>query len=249
MDNILLYPMGISDSCHYASIFLSEAGIALADHPSPDITHLLLDIPGSRLLREGCTLENLLPMLPETVTVIGGNLSFACLNGYQKNDLLKEPFFLAKNASITAECALQAAAPYLETTFADASVLILGWGRIGKCLARILSDLGAAVTVAARKADDRAMLSALGYHAIDFPQIPETLRSTTILFNTVPELPLHKDLLDSWENGIAVDLASSPGMPGKNVIAARGLPGKFAPKSAGKLIAETILRLRKEELL
>lgn len=44
-----------------------------------------------------------------------------------------------------------------------------------------------------------------------------------------------------------IDLASKPGIGGTDVLWARGLPGKFAPESAGKLIAQTILRLLKEE--
>jgi len=171
------------------------------------------------------------------------------LDNYQKIDLLQDPYFLAKNAAITAECALQVAAPYMKTTFADSTALILGWGRIGKYLAKLLSSLGCCVTVAARKENDRAMLEALGYRAVDFSQVSRTLRHCQILFNTVPELPLHSDSLDGWKNGIAIDLASYPGMKGKDVIPARGLPGKYAPETTGKLIAETIIRLYKEEAL
>jgi dipicolinate synthase subunit A len=77
-------------------------------------------------------------------------------------DLLKDPHYLAKNAAITAECALKVAAPYLKTTFSESPTLILGWGRIGKCLARLLSARNCPVSVAARKESDRAMLEAFG---------------------------------------------------------------------------------------
>ena len=162
-------------------------------------------------------------------------------------DLLRDPYYLAKNAAITAECALQAAAPHLNTTFTDSPALILGWGRIGKSLSKLLSAMGCTVTVAARKEQDRAMLNALGYRAVDFPDVPQTLRHCKLLFNTVPDLPLHSSIVDNWKNGIAIDLASAPGMQGKAVIPARGLPGKYAPESSGRLIAETVLRLIKEE--
>lgn len=252
MDKILLYPVGSSESCHYASVLLQQAGFSLTDHPAPEITHLLLDIPSfdtAGLLRDGSDLKALLRMLPKTVTVIGGNLDPCFLEDHRKRDLLKDPYYLAKNAAITAECALQVAASHLDLTFADSSALILGWGRIGKCLAKLLRALGSTVTVAARKESDRAMLEALGYRAVDYAQIPQTLRHCSILFNTVPDLPLHSCILDAWKDGIAIDLASYPGMQGKTVIPARGLPGKYAPKSSGKLIAETILRLYKEEAL
>lgn len=250
MEKNVLYPIGSSESCHYASVILQQAGISLTDHPSPEITHLLLDIPSfdtTGLLRDGSDLKALLRMLPRNVKVIGGHLEQPFLVDYHKLDLLKNPFYQSKNAAITAECALKAAAPYLNTTYSDSSVLVLGWGRIGKCLARLLRALGSNVTVAARKESDRAMLKALNYKAVDFPEISQELKRYTILFNTVPNVPLHSDIIDSWQNGIAIDLASAPGLLGKHVIPARGLPGKYAPKTSGKLIAETILSLNKEE--
>ena len=243
MNQVLLYPVGSSDSCRYAAGILEKSGILLTDHPTPEITHLLLDIP----TRDCSDLRELLRRVPKSITVIGGNLDQELWNGYRTEDLLKDPYYLAKNAAITADCALKVAAPLLKSTFADSPTLILGWGRIGKCLARMLSALGCPVTVAARKDADRAMLEALGFQAADFPGIPSILTRHRVLFNTVPNLPLHSDIVDNWENGIAIDLASEPGMQGKSVIPARGLPGKYAPESSGKLIADTILRVLKEE--
>ena len=184
-------------------------------------------------------------MLPKSLTIIGGNLNQEYLQNYQKADLLQDPYYLAKNAAITAECALQVASPHLRSTFADSPSLILGWGRIGKKLAALLSGVGSPVTVAARKDSDRAMLEAFGYQAVDFSQIPILLSRYKILFNTVPDLPLHID----GQKTIAIDLASYPGMKGNNIIPARGLPGKYAPESSGKLIATTILRMYQEGVL
>ena len=93
------------------------------------------------------------------------------------------------------------------------------------------------------------MLEALGYRAVDFPEIPQVLKQHKLLFNTVPELPLPSSIPDTWKNGIAIDLASYPGMQGDTVIPARGLPGKYAPESSGRLIADTILRICKEDML
>lgn len=250
MDNCLLYPVGVSENCHYASLFLEQSVFSLTDHLSPDITHLLLDVPSFEpggMLRDGSDLKELLRRLPKSITIIGGNLAVDYLNTYPVIDLLKDPFYLAKNAAVTAECALQVAAAHMKTTFADTPALILGWGRIGKCLARLLLELGCNVTVAARKECDRAMLAALGYEAVDFSQIPITLRRCRMLFNTVPNLPLHSSILDGWNNGIAIDLASYPGMAGSSVIPARGLPGKYAPETSGKLIAQTVIRRMEEE--
>jgi hypothetical protein len=45
---------------------------------------------------------------------------------------------------------------------------------------------------------------------------------------------------------LKIDLASQPGIGGNDVIWARGLPGKNAPESSGKLIAQTVLRKLEE---
>ena len=242
LDKILLYPIGSSGSCRYAASYLEKAGISLIDHPAPEISHLLLDMPSKEILSDGRNLKETLRMVPRSVTIIGGNLN---LPEYKTLDLLQDPLYLAKNAAITAQCALQVAAPILHTTLADTPVLVLGWGRIGKCLAKLLSNLGCSVTVAARKPQDRAMLEALGYGAVDFERVPSILPQCGLLYNTVPDLPFVWDL----SQVVAIDLASEPGMKGDNVIIARGLPGKYAPESSGRLIAETILRFQKEGIL
>jgi len=248
LNNILLYTIGSSDSCRYASILLEKAGFALIDHPSPEVTHVMLDIPSfdtTGLLRDGTDLKELLRMLPKSITIIGGNLDQDYTQDYHKIDLLQDPFYLAKNAAITAECALRVAAPYLKTTFADSPTLILGWGRIGKCLSKRLFHIGCPVTVAARKAHDRALLETFGYKAVDFSQVPKILNRYKLLLNTVPDLPL---LINS-KTVTAIDLASYPGMKGNNIIPARGLPGKYAPESSGKLIADIIQRMYQEGVL
>ena len=250
MDPVLLYPVGVLESCRFAFEHLKRFGFAFTDHPSPEITHLLLDVPsfdGNGLLRDGSDLKELLRMLPKTITVIGGNLTASFLKGYRIMDLLEDTHYLAMNAAITAECALRAAAPHMSTTFADSPALILGWGRIGKCLAQLLTAIGCPVAVAARKETDLAMLNALGYEAVDFSRVTQVVHHFRILFNTVPDLSLHSPVPEFQEKGIAIDLASYPGMSGINVIAARGLPGKYAPETSGKLIAETVIRRSKEE--
>lgn len=250
MKELIIYPAGITDSCHYASFYLKQSGITLTDHISPDITHLLLDIPTfneSGNLRDGSNLQALLRMLPESITIIGGNLHNRVPTEYAQIDLLTLPFFLAKNAAITAECALQIALSKLPTTISESPTLILGWGRIGKCLAKLLKAMNCEVTVACRKESDQALLNALGYHTLDFRKIPTEPPRFRLLFNTVPQQTIDADLLNRWNTCVKIDLASYPGMLCENKITARGLPGKYAPETTGKLIAESILNVLKED--
>ena len=131
----------------------------------------------------------------------------------------------------------------LPVALRNCKILVIGWGRIGKCLAALLKGLEAQVTVAARKETDRAILNALGYQAIDIHDIrPDGYR---VIFNTAPAAVLN----DTPANCLKIDLASTPGIGGTNVIHARGLPGKDAPEASGNLIARTIIRLIKEDEL
>ena len=239
MNPCLIYIAGGSPALQYAGRFLSEAGLAVTDSPGGDVTHALLPVPygpGSGLWEEAAG------ALSKDVTVFGGNISGPGFAGYKTVDLLQNEDYLAENAAITADCAVRIAGSHLGVIFRDCPVLVLGWGRIGKCLAKMLTALGAEVTVAARKERDRAMARALGYHAADFGGALSPYR---IIFNTAPAPVLPEMALPGC---IRIDLASQKGMAGDDVIWARGLPGKMLPESSGKLIAKTVLDLLCQEV-
>ena len=247
LENRLIYPIGTTSACRYAADFLQAAGEAIVDHPTPEVTHLLLDVPSFSPGRGG-NAEEILRMLPHSVTVVGGQLDQPFLEDYKKIDLLKEEGYLAGNAAITADCALQVAAPLLSCTVQQANALVIGWGRIGKCLAKLLKVIGNDVTVAARKQADRTMLQALGYRAVDTARLSGKLWNYRIIFNTAPEMVLTEAQLRQTKNCVKIDLASRRGLGGDDVVWARGLPGVHAPESAGELMARTILRKLKEEV-
>lgn len=252
MTSVLIYPMGTTAACGYAAKELKLSGLPLTDHPSPEVTHLLLDVPSfgaDGSLRGGGDVHSLLRMLPENCCVIGGNLNHPALAGKRCIDLLKAPMYLAKNAAITAECALQVAYPKMDFLFCGAPCLIIGWGRIGKCLGQLLKSVGADVTIAARKAPDRAICQALGYGAADTANLENSLDRYRLIFNTAPELVLNRQQMAGCHpDCVKIELASKAGMEDDGVIIARGLPGIHMPESSGKLIAETYIRLYKEEL-
>ena len=244
MNPMLIFPLTVTDAAQFAVSNLHKMDIQTIDHPAPEITHLLLDVPSfspDGKPRTGTDIQEVLDRIPPDVTVIGGNLFHPALLNYNTIDLLQDEEYLALNAVITADCALQVAAQHLTTTFRDTTTLILGWGRIGKCLAQLLNNLGAHITVAARKASDRAMLKALGYRAVDFSHLPNTSR---LVFNTVPGQDF-----GNFSNCVKIDLASQKSLRGDDVIWARGLPGTIAPESSGALISQTISRLCKEVAL
>lgn len=236
MKQPLLLPYGKTQALMYACHQLQINGFVLTDTPNQAVTHLLLPVPSFEpdgSVKGGGNLTELLSGLPKDITIIGGNLS-SIPAGYRKLDLLQSETYLSQNAAITAHCAIKLALAQLPRTLDSCPVLIVGWGRIGKCLSKLLQQIGAQVTVAARKETDRAMLVALGYQAIPISQIaPEQYR---VIFNTAPQLLLP----DCSAGALKIDLASKPGITGPSVIWARGLPNKDAPESSGALIAEHI---------
>ena len=229
----------------YAASILRAQGWQIAEHPNDLVTHLLLPIPSidqnGYIKGSNLDLSQLLQSLPENTHVIGGNLNHTAIPQAQIIDLLKDEAYLAKNAALTAHCALKTVSRHIEYTFQDLPVLVIGWGRIGKCLARLLRLLDAKVTVAARKESDRAMLQALGYRSCSISQLSTDASQFDLIFNTVPHPVLHA--ADCHPSALLAELASSPGILGDGVIDARGLPGKEAPKSSGELIGKTILRI------
>ncbi len=235
MEDILVFPAGCGEASGFAAEFLKNQGIALVHHPTPEVTHLLLDVPTKEVPL------SLLERLPENLCVVGGSLNHPGLNGYRKLDMLRLDSYLAHNALITADCALQVAAQGSKRVLSGASVLVIGWGRIGKCLADLLRRMGCRVTVAARRSSDRAILQALGCRTAD-PSHLDGLGSFEILFNTAPAPVLGPDALSSCPNTLKIDLASQRGLVGEDVIWARGLPGRYAPESSGKLIADTFIK-------
>ena len=237
MHEKVFYCAGDSKALIYAAAFLMEEGAVF--HPCPDhtVTHLLLPVPSFEkdgTIKGGGVLSEILNRLPNTVTVIGGGLNRPELSDYDRLDLLEDPWYLARNASITAHCTLELALAKLPVTLEKCPVLVIGWGRIGKCLAKLLHGLGACVTVAARRESRRVMIEALGYKSCPMEAI--RAQDYRLIINTVPAMVLPT----VPGTALKIDLASQPGMAGTDILMARGLPGSLAPESSGALIAQVI---------
>ena len=237
MHEQVFYCTGDSRALIYAAAFLAEEGAVFHPYPDHTVTHLLLPVPSFEkdgTIKGGGDLSQILAQLPKTVTVIGGGLSRPELSEYEQLDLLEDPWYLARNASITAHCALELALAKLPITLEKCPVLIIGWGRIGKCLAKLLQGLGACVTVAARRESRQVMIEALGYKSCPIEEIRS--QDYRLVINTVPAMILP----NVPGTALKIDLASQPGMAGKDILVARGLPGSLAPESSGALIAQVI---------
>lgn len=162
--------------------------------------------------------------------------------------------FAVRNALPTAEGALELVLREFEGTVFGSRSLVVGFGRIGKQLAKLLTALGSEVTVCARKAADFAMIETLGYRAADTRLLKE-VRGYDFVFNTVPTLIFGEALLRHTDkNTLLIDLASLPGgidfesarALGLDAFRALSVPGKCAPKAAGEIIKKTVISIIEE---
>lgn len=227
-----------SDAIRCAGQFLQEIGLPVTEKCAPDVTHLLLPVPSFPNGDE--YLAHILTDLPDDVIISGGNLNSPLLEFYRTVDYLLDPFYLYENAAITARCASKMITEHFPKPY-GLRVLILGWGRIGKCLSFILKDLGFDITVAARKIQDLAMIHALGFSCVSTANVNSITQRFQVICNTVPDLILPD--IQASSDSLLLELASRPGITGQKIVNARGLPGRMAPMESGILIAETFIRL------
>lgn len=164
--------------------------------------------------------------------------------------------FQLKNAVPTAEGAIALAMKELQTTLFGANALIVGYGRIGRYLASALKGLGAKVYVVTRSLKSRALAEIDGMESSGFDKFDVSLSNADIVFNTVPFIVMREREISVLRDGVSViDLASLPGgvdeeaarVYGVQLIHALALPGKVAPKSAGRILFETVTSILREK--
>lgn len=170
-------------------------------------------------------------------------------------DIMKREELAVLNTIATAEGTIQLAIENTNKILHSSEVLILGFGRIGKVLARKLAGLSVKVTCAARKDEDLAWIKAYGHNTTNINTIGENLGKYDIIINTVPNMILTGERLQYVNDDcLLIDLASNPGGIDKKaakeknlkLIWALSLPGKVAPTTSAEFIKDTIYNILKE---
>lgn len=170
-------------------------------------------------------------------------------------DIMKREELAVLNTIATAEGTIQIAIENTNKILHGSEVLILGFGRIGKVLARKLAGLAVKVTCAARKDEDLAWIQAYGHKATNINSIGPNLGQYDIIINTVPHMILTEErLANVKQECLLIDLASNPGGIDKKAVKDRNLkfvwalslPGKVAPTTSAEFIKDTIYNIIKE---
>ena len=177
--------------------------------------------------------------------------------GFQLMEVIDLDEIAILNSIPTAEGAIQIAMQETTTTIHGSNTCIIGFGRVGITMARTLKALGSEVTVVARNEGQLARAYEMGCRRAGFHDLREIMQDTNVIFNTVPQLVLDKEILRyANPDVLIIDLATQPGgtdFEAANsfrlkAILAPGLPGKVAPAFAGKILADVIPRLIIKEL-
>lgn len=170
-------------------------------------------------------------------------------------DLLKREELVVLNTISTAEGTIQILMEETQRTIHGSNILIMGFGRVGKVLAKMLDGIGANVTCEARKDSDIAWIKAYGYKPIHLSEVNNELGKFDIIINTIPFTILDENRLGYVKKECTiVDLSSNPGGVDRNaakrlglkLIWALSLPGKVAPITSAEFIKETIGHIMKE---
>ena len=170
-------------------------------------------------------------------------------------DIMKREELAVLNTIATAEGAIEIAIANTNKIIHGSQILILGFGRIGKVLARKLAGLSAKVTCAARKDEDLAWIRAYGHMETNINTLGQNLEKYDIIMNTVPHTILTEERLKYVKQDcLLIDLASNPGGIDKKVAKERNLklvwalalPGKVAPTTTAEFLKDTIFNVLKE---
>ncbi|TVY10606.1 dipicolinate synthase subunit DpsA [Paenibacillus cremeus] len=160
------------------------------------------------------------------------------------------------NSIPTAEGAIMMAIQNTDITIHGSVSMVLGFGRTGVTLARTLQGMGAKVKVGVNKPEYFARATEMGMNPFYTKELMANVAQADLLFNTIPSMIVTAQVIANLPHrALIIDLASKPGgtdfrfaeKRGVKALLAPGLPGIVAPKTAGRIIADTLIRIIMED--
>jgi dipicolinate synthase subunit A len=230
VDAVILPIVGTDDEGHVESIFTSETLILTDEH--------MVKLPKDAKIYTG--------MSKAYLTRLTDKYNIKLIELLDMDDVA------IYNSIPTAEGALMMAIQNTDITIHGSTSMVLGLGRVGLTMARVLNALGSKVKVGVRKQEDVARIVEMGMKPLELKDLQHHVMDIDLLFNTIPTMIVTSQIIAQMPHrAVIIDLASKPGgtdfrfaeKRGIKALLAPGLPGIVAPKTAGKIIANTLTRL------
>lgn len=267
-DDFLVYTYGLENSedfiekenvkkCASISELVGSSEIIIGPLPMTNDSEYL----SAPFSDEKISIEELIKeMSNKNKTFLAGKISEQLATKLQEGgiefiDLLKREELVVLNTIATAEGTIQLAMENTTRTIHGSNVLVMGFGRVGKVLAKMLDGIGANVSCEARKNSDIAWIKAYGYNPIHLSELDNELGNYDLIINTIPFQILDENRLKLVKKECTIlDLSSTPGgvdraaarRLGLKMIWALSLPGKVAPLTSAEFIKETLYHILKE---
>ncbi len=206
-------------------------------------------------------IETLFGKLPENVYFFAGNIPgevrrYAQEKGIRAYDVMQDELVAARNAVAAAEGMVAEAITRSPVNLTKSRCLVLGYGRCGSVLTRLLKALLCRVLVSEKDKTRAADAYVLADGIVPETELTDAAGDVDFIFNTVPERILSEERLRHvGKNTWILDIASAPGGVdyraaedlSVNVVLLPGLPGRYAPASSAEILADFIenqIRLR-----
>ncbi|WAA10764.1 dipicolinic acid synthetase subunit A [Fervidibacillus albus] len=234
LDAIILPVSGTNDFGEVDTIFSNEKLVLTADHLRKTPSH--------------CTIFSGISNPYLNKIVKHSNRKLVLL--FERNDVA------IYNSIPTVEGTLMMAIQHTDFTIHGSKTVILGFGRVGMSVARVFHALGAKVKVGARKRESRARIEEMGMDAFQLQDLENEVRDVDICINTIPHPIVSASVISKMPaHTLIIDLASKPGgtdfryaeKRGIKALLAPSLPGIVAPKTAGKILANVLVELLRED--
>ena len=172
----------------------------------------------------------------------------SCKFAYGGKGFVYSDEYRKQNSIYTAEGALALAIENTPDALCESTVLVLGFGFLGRETAILFRKAGADITIATNDILERDMCFKMGFKTLYLHELKE--RRDNIILNTIPANVLFDEMIASDCQGILIELASipctSPDFKALPIISGRALPGRFSPRSAAKLMFRDISQMLKE---
>lgn len=234
MDAVILPAVGTDDEGHVESIFSSGELSLLDEH---------------------------IAALPKHAKVFTGMakpyLRTLCMkHSIELIELFNRDDVAIYNSIPTAEGAIMIAIQNTDITIHSSNCMVLGFGRTGITMARTLQGMGAKVQVGVNRPEYFARAAEMCMNPFYTEDLIHHVKQVDLLFNTIPSQIVTAQIIANLPHrAVIIDLASRPGgtdfrfaeKRGVKAMLAPGLPGIVAPKTAGRIMADTMSRIIMED--